>query len=389
MRNRATRLAAPWVALVLVVAACGGGDAEDTTTTTGGTTTTADATTSTPASAEGSLDDCPDPLVIQTDWFPEPEHGALYQLTGGEGGIDPESGVFQGPLREDPGLTIEIRAGGPYIGNQPQTTMMYSDDSIFLAYINTDSQIASFSDFPSIAVVAPLEKNPQILMFDPETYDFETFSDIGESGAVVNVFAGQFYTEYLVGSGQLTAEQIDPSYGGSEARFIAENGALVQQGFVTQEPWNYEYVFTDWGRPVDWLLIHDSGYEIYSQALAIRPDKLDAAASSCLTAFVPLVQQAAVDFMADPGPVNDAILQAVEDLDSFWQLDPAGVVNTVEVMDELDIVGNGPNDTVGDFDLDRVQALIDQVRDIPAFGVTDVEASDIVTNEFIDPSIGF
>ena len=384
MIDRTRRLAAPWVALVLALGACGGADSGETTTT-----TVSDATTTSVDAGAGSLDDCPNPLVIQTDWFPEPEHGALYQLTGGQGSIDPETGAFRGPLTDDPDLTIEIRAGGPYIGFQPQTTMMYSDDSIFLAYINTDSQIASFPDFPSIAVVAPLEKNPQLLMFDPETYDFETFSDIGESGAVVSVFAGVYYPDYLVGTGQLTADQIDPSYTGSQARFIAEDGALVQQGFVTQEPWNYENVFAEWGRPVDWLLIHDSGYEIYSQVLAIRADKLDETASSCLTAFVPLVQQAVVDFMADPGPVNDAILRAVEDLESFWELDPAGVENTVQVMDELDIVGNGPNDTVGDFDLDRVEALIDQLRVIPAFEVGDVEATDIVTNEFIDPSIGF
>ncbi len=372
--------------LVGVLAACS--TAETTTTTSEGPTGSSAVTSTTTAAVSGDLAMCPDPLVIQTDWFPEPEHGALYQLTGGEGSIDPATGRFSGPLAADPSLTVEIRAGGPYIGFQPTTALMYSDDSIFLGYVNTDEQIATFADQPTVAVVAPLEKNPQILMFDPSTYQFESFSDIGESGATVSVFAGQFYTEYLVGTGQLTADQIDPSYDGSPTRFIAEEGALVQQGFATQEPWNYENLFTDWGKPVDYLLIHDSGYEIYSQALGIRADKLDDAAEECLTAFVPLVQQAAVDFMADPGPVNEAILQAVADLASFWELSPEGVESTVAVMAELDIVANGPNDTLGDFDVDRVEALIDQVRDIPAFNVGDITAEDIVTNEFTDPTIG-
>lgn len=393
--------------LALIVAACGGGTAGTTatpgttagpgTTTAGpattaapGTTTASPATTAAPGTTAGpgGLAACPNPLVIQTDWFPEPEHGALYQLTGGEGSIDPTSGVFTGPLVADPSVSLEIRAGGPYIGFAPGTTLMYSDDSIFLAYVNTDEQIASFPDNPSMAVVAPLEKNPQILMFDPETYQFDNFSAIGESGAVVKVFGGQFYTEYMVGTGQLTAEQIDPTYDGSPATFIAENGAIVQQGFATQEPWNYENIFTDWGRPVDFLLIHDSGFEIYSQVLGIRPDKLDDAARDCLTAFVPLVQQAAVDFQNDPVAVNAAILQAVIDLNSFWVLDPEGVINSVEVMNELEIVANGPDSTIGNFDLDRIQALIDAVREIPAFNVTDITSEDIVTNEFIDPAIG-
>ena len=30
--------------------------------------------------SSGDLATCPDPLVIQTDWFPESEHGAMYEL---------------------------------------------------------------------------------------------------------------------------------------------------------------------------------------------------------------------------------------------------------------------------------------------------------------------
>ncbi len=363
----------------------------ETTAPTETTETTAEDTTTTEAAPEpaGDLSQCPNPIVMQTDWFPEPEHGALYNLTAGEGSVDPESGVFTGPLAADPSITVEIRAGGPYIGSQPTVSLLYSDDSIFLGYVNTDEQIATFADTPTIAVMAPLEKNPQILMWDPETYDFESFSDIGESGAIVNVFAGQFYTEYLVGTGQLAAEQIDPSYDGGPQRFIAENGALVQQGFATQEPYNYENSFEDWGKPVDFLLIHDSGYEIYQGALGIRPDKLDDAARACLTAFIPLVQQSAVDFQAEPSTTNAAILQAVTDLDSFWVLSEEGVANTVMMMDSLGIVANGTNGTLGDFDLDRIDTIIEQVAGIPAFGVPDgLSASDLVTNEFIDPSIG-
>ena len=382
--------------LMLLVAACGGDTGSDDTapeTTSAPETTAAPDTTAAPgttaAATGGDLSQCPNPIVMQTDWFPEPEHGALYNLTAGEGSIDPESGAFTGPLAADPSITVEIRAGGPYIGFQPTVSLMYSDDSIFLGYVNTDEQIATFEETPTVAVMAPLEKNPQILMWDPETYDFESFSDIGESGAVVNVFAGQFYTEYLVGTGQLNRDQIDPSYDGGPTRFINEDGALVQQGFATQEPYNYENVYEDWGRPVDFLLIHDSGYEIYQGALGIRPDKLDDAARSCLAALVPLVQQSAVDFQNDPTATNAAILQAVTDLDSFWVLSEESVANTVEMMDSLEIVANGSNDTIGDFDLDRIDAVIAQLTAIDTFEVPEgLTADDIVTNEFIDPSIG-
>lgn len=375
--NRSSRRIALAAAMALFVAACGGTGAGDTTTA-----------SNDGASATG-LSQCPDPIVIQTDWFPEPEHGALYNLTAGEGSIDPESGVFSGPLAADPSITVEIRAGGPYIGTQPTVSLLYTDDSIFLGYANTDEQIATHQDTPTLAVMAPLDKNPQILMWDPATYDFDTFSDIGESGAVVNVFPGQFSVDYLVGTGQLEADQIDPSYDGGPTRFINEDGALVQQGFATQEPYNYESTFEDWGKPVDFLLIHDSGYEIYQGALTIRPDRLDNAARECLEAFIPLVQQSAVDFQADPSVTNAVILRAVTDLDSFWVLSEDSVANTVEMMDSLGIVSNGPNDTLGDFDLDRIDAVVDQLAELDSFDVPEgLTASDIVTNEFIDPTIG-
>lgn len=373
--NQSSRRATLATVVVLLAAACGGADSA-TTAPTGGSSAT-------------GLSQCPDPIVIQTDWFPEPEHGALYNLTAGEGSIDPESGVFTGPLSTDPSITVEIRAGGPYIGTQPTVSLLYSDDSIFLGYVNSDEQVATYRDTPTLAVMAPLDKNPQGLMWDPATYDFETFADIGESGAVVNVFPGQFSIDYLVGTGQLDPDQIDPSYDGGPTRFINEDGTLVQQGFATQEPYNYENTFEDWGRPVDFMLFHDSGYEIYQGALAIRPDKLDGAARACLEAFIPLVQQSAVDFQDDPSAANAAILAAVTDLDSFWVLSEDSVANTVEMMDSLGIVSNGPNDTLGDFDLDRIDAVIDQLAELDSFDVPEgLAASDIVTNEFIDPTVG-
>ena len=211
------------------------------------------------------------------------------------------------------------------------------------------------------------------------------------TGAVINTFAGASYTEWLIGAGIVNADQIDPSYDGGPARFIAEGGDILQQGFASQEPFNYENIFTDWGAPVDFLLIHDSGFPIYQGAVAILDENLDDTARSCLSALVPLIQQSAVDFQNDPGATNAAILQAVIDLDSFWQLTDESVVNTVQVMTDLGLVGNGPDGTLGNFDLGRVEDIITAINEqVDSIEVPDgLRAEDLVTNEFIDPSIGF
>lgn len=377
--------------MAMVAAACGSGDETDVDET--GTDETVDSTDETSADPDevaGDLSSCPNPIVMQTDWFPEPEHGALYNLAAGEGTVDPESGWFTGPMAADPSIDVQIRAGGPFLGGQQTVAVMATDPDIFIGYVNTDEAIQNYDQFPTTAVVAPLEINPQIIMWDPDTYDISSWDDVKGTEANVLHFAGASYTEYLAGAGLVAEEKLDGSYGGGPASFIGAEGAIIQQGFATQEPYNYENVFTDWGKPVEYLLIHDAGYELYQGALAILDSKMDDAAKSCLAALVPLIQQSAVDFQQDPTATNAAILQAVIDLDTFWQLSAESVANTVVEMGRLNIVSNGPNQTLGDFDLDRVNDVIKVTADqVPSIQVPEgLTAEDLVTNAYIDPSIG-
>ena len=371
----------------MVAAACGSDDSTDAGSDDGDTAEES----SEEAMVEADLSACPNPMVFQTDWFPEPEHGALYNLTGGEGSIDAESGRFTGPLAADPSFEVEIRAGGPFIGFQPTVALMATDSDIFMGYVNTDEAIANYAEFPTTAVVAPLDINPQIIMWDPETYDIASWDDVKGTEAVVSHFGGAAYTEYLLGAGLVSEDQLDGTYDGSPTRFIGEGGAIIQQGFATQEPYNYENVFEEWGKPVESLLIHDSGYELYQGPLAILDANLDESTQACLAAFVPIFQQSIVDFQQDPTATNATILQAVIDLDSFWQLSEASVANTVVEMGALDIVGNGPDQTIGNFDMDRVNEVIKITEEqVPSIAVPDgLTAEDLVSNDYIDPDIGF
>ena len=76
---------------------------------------------------------CPDPLVIQTDWFPEAEHGALYEMIGDDYTIDTDKKTVTGSLvvsGQDYGVNLEIRAGGPAIASPSVAAEIYIDDSI-------------------------------------------------------------------------------------------------------------------------------------------------------------------------------------------------------------------------------------------------------------------
>ena len=48
---------------------------------------------------------CPDKIVIQTDWFPESEHGALYQLLGSDYKVDTGKKIVSGSLINSKGAS--------------------------------------------------------------------------------------------------------------------------------------------------------------------------------------------------------------------------------------------------------------------------------------------
>jgi hypothetical protein len=366
--------------LAVVLAACGGDDETiETTETTEG------------EAAVGLAEVCPDPIIVQTDWFPESEHGGTYQLVGDDYVVDVEAQTVSGSLvarGEDTGISIEVRTGGPAIGFQPVSTQMYTEPEIHFGFISTDEAAAFADDAPTVAVISPLEKNPQIIMWDPETYpDVETIADLGEAGVTINVFAGGTFPEVLVAQGIVSADQIDPSYDGGPARFISEGGAIAQQGFASAEPYNYEFVFEDWGKPVAFELIHDAGFQVYSQALAIRADDLDSM-RPCLEQLVPVMQQAAVDYAEDPARVNAMIIDAVDQYASFWVYDQGVAEYSIATQVELGLVGNGPDSTIGNMDPARVQAVIDAMTSAGMDVLEGLTAADISTNEFIDESIG-
>jgi hypothetical protein len=103
---------------------------------------------------------------------------------------------------------------------------------------------------------------------------------------------------------------------------------------------------------------------------------------------VPLVQQAAIDYLDDPERANTMIIDAVTQYDTFWTYDEGLAEYSVQTQKELGLVGNGPDDTLGNMEEDRIQGAIDQIRDAGLDVPEDLEASDIFTNEFIDESIG-
>lgn len=342
---------------------------------------------------------CPDPLIIQKDWLMQAEHAALVQLIGAAGRAS--EGRYEGPLGST-GIELVILEGGRGLGmgdgESPLATLYIGNSKAgvipHLAMVTTDDAIVFSGLFPSVAVVTPLERNPQVLIYDPATYP-EGFHSMDDLLAFAEAGQGKIYlTTTNSGFGRFLAAALPgdvfvEGYGGDLENFVANNGTWLNQGFVTSEVWDLENG-RNWERPVDYLFISELGYDVYPSPLAVATGRLEELAP-CLERFVPLVQQAQVDYLSDPTEVNDVIVAFNEAgyAASFWRTPRALVESFLEVALTTGVIGTGHNATLGDFDTARIEGIItifesfldDRAR-------TDLSADDLVTNRFIDPTVG-
>ncbi len=384
-RNCKLTLLVSVVVVALLLAACSSGSKS-----TGGS--------SAAPAATGSLNlkgVCPDPVIVQSNWLPEAEHGDVYQLLGPGYKIDAAHKRITGPLMaggKSTGVNIEIRAGGPAVGFQPTEAIMYQDPKITLGMAQSDELVQFSKTQPLIAVVAPLDLDPQIIMWDPASHpDWHTITDIGQTDTKVLYFSGTgTYMEYLIGSGILRRSQVDGSYDGSPSTFVASGGKIAVQAYATQEPYQYEHEVKAWNKPVAFQLVADTGYPNYANTLAVRADK-KAALAPCLQRLVPIIQQSEVDFMTNPANAIDIIVKVSQAYKTQIVYSRGNAQFGVEQMRRLGIVGNGKDNTLGNFDIARIQRLIGIVSPIFIAQKKTIKApltpADIVTNEFVNTSI--
>ena len=337
---------------------------------------------------------CPQTVVIQTDWFPEAEHGAVYQLMGAGAVADKNSGSVVGPLvfhGVDTGVQLNIRSGGPFLGNQTVVSQMYQNPEILLGLVTTDESIKNAADFPTIAVLAPQEKSPQIIMWDALKHPTaRTIADIAKEVDTITVFGGSTYVDYLIASGYVPREKVDFNYLGN--KLLATDGATTaHQGFATSEPFQYAHLDTG-AITTAYQMIYDTGWDPYPETFVVQPDKVVGNAK-CLHALVPMLQQAQLDYVVDHAAADRTIIDSNTTYASFWKYTQEDANFAVTEMLRLGIIANGTTRTFGDLEDARLAGFI--AKAVPIFqsqGVAvspTLKPSDIADNEFLDPNLTY
>lgn len=345
-------------------------------------------------------DVCPNPFIIQKDWLAQAEHGALYQMIGAGGEMG--NGRYVGPLGST-GIDLVILEGGGGIGlgdGETAYSALYMGNSKagvtpHLGYQELDGAFIFSKRFPVVGVMTPLDIAPQGLWWDKGTYpegfhsidDLKAFAESGKGMIYVSTIQRTFGL-YLVESG-VPREVFVEGYRGDGENFVTNNGTWLNQGFVTSEPYSFS-TGNNWNKPIDAVTVGELGYPNYTGMLSVASNRMDELAP-CLEKLVPIIQQAVVDYMTEPKEVLELIHRFNEEghATSWWKTPMGKMEFAWQTMKDRGIMGNGNNDTVGDFDMERVATMLEIVK--PTLDERADEAvspETVVTNRFIDPSIG-
>lgn len=370
--------------LVVALAAC----SSTTSETTIDTESDAIAETSTVGNPLDLADVCASPVVVQTDWYPQAEHGGVYELLGDDYTVDAQNGsttgslVFQGT---DTGVDLEIRAGGPFI-ESPVVTELFLDDAITFGFVGSDVALSRYGEAPTLAVFNALVINPQIILWNASKHPaVSTIAEIAKEVSAVSVFGDRPYMRYLVSQGVVASDKVDTNYKGS---LMLATDDIAHQGFATSEPFRYANLESG-AIDTAYQLVHDAGWTSYPQNLAINKLRLEAL-RPCLARLVPMMQQAQIDFVTSPDRTVATILDVVTQLDTTWSQSAELANYAVATMKQLGIVGNGDTPTFGDFESPRLDDFI--TRAVPilreqGLAIPELAARDIATNEFLNPDI--
>ena len=379
-RNKTIGSAIAFGISIALLGACGSSDSTATDTT----------AVVAPATGVSLADVCPATIVVQTDWFPESEHGGIYHLMGDDAVASKDTGAVTGSLvvnGEPTGVKLEIRAGGPFL-ESPVVTEMYQDNAITFGYVGTDVAITRYNDAPTLAVFNALNINPQVVLWDATKHpEAKTIAEAAKTVKSFFVYGEPSWMQYFIAQGLINKDQVDSNYKGN---LLLATDDAAHQGFVTSEPYKYANLETG-SITTGYQLIHEAGWNSYAQNFAIRKDRLEEL-RPCLEKVVPVIQQAQIDYIADPTRANALIISTVKTYDSWWSQSDGDVANGAASQKDLGIIGNGDTETFGDLEEARVNDFIAKATPIlreQGLEIADLTASDITNNEFLDASITY
>jgi NitT/TauT family transport system substrate-binding protein len=246
------------------------------------------------ANPETGANDTPlRPVILQTDWYAQAEHGGYYQAAAR--GFDREEGI-----------QLTIQPGGPgsfgvqrVATGSVQFSMGRSDDIL----------LAIQEGLPIVIVTALMQHDPQGLLMHASN-PINSFADL--DGKAIMTTPGATFIRFLENRYNIRINIVPLNYG--LAQFFADKN-FIQQCFITNEPF---YVRRNGFEPKV-LLIADSGFDPYRVIFTNQRFLRENPAT--VQAFVNAATRGWYDFLhGDPTPGMAMIRSHNEKMDDEFML---------------------------------------------------------------------
>jgi NitT/TauT family transport system substrate-binding protein len=273
-------------------------------------------------------------VKLQTDWYPQAEHGGFYdaQIRG---------------YYKDEGLDVTILPGGPYVNSDQQVSM----GAVQFAMGSSDHVLQVIDHgVPLVAIAATMQHDPQAVMVHQDS-PVHSFQDLDGHAVAIRLGLSTWF-DYLVKRYQLkNVREIPATY--SVANFLSDPG-YIQQIFVTSEPFFAHQA----GVPVRTMLISETGYDPYRVMVTSRAFLQEH--PETVAKFVRASVRGWRDYLAHPDDINGAI----------GKLNPAMSVPQMKfsyaaLRDQHFIAGDDPNGAdLGRFDPARWTSMYQQLLDL-------------------------
>jgi len=270
-------------------------------------------------------------VKLQTDWYPQSEHGGFYDA------------LVKGYYKDE-GLEVTIVPGGPYINVEQQVAA----NAVQFGMSTSDKTLEGISnDEPLIAIAATMQHDPQGIMVHADS-PVRTFADL--EGHTVAVKPGSTWFAYLEKRFQFTNLRTVPATF-SVSNFL-QDPSYIQQVFVTSEP----FFARKSGAQVRTLLTSGTGYDPYrvyltsTEFLKEHPETVGKFVRASLRGWR--------DYLNDPTAANETISK----------LNPAmsreQMAFTYQALKDGNFITGADPSQLGQFDPARWKTMYQQLLDL-------------------------
>lgn len=293
-------------------------------------------------------------VTVQLDWFPEPEHGGLFQAQA--------RGWFT-----EAGLEVTLIPGGPNaLVNQRVATAQ--------AQIGQGESVTTLLDsakgLPLVQVAAVFQNDPSVFLLHADS-PVKDFKDL--NGRRIMARPGWVFLDYLRQKQGIDFTVIPFNF--SVSNFIADP-EFIQQGFYIAEP----FFITQGGAPAPrYLYAWDAGYDSYGVLVANRTWARDHPAA--LRAFLAAYVRGWRDYLEnDPTPAHAAMKAANDkNTDTFLEF------SRRMIIEEKLVIGRDATDAtrVGRLDPVRYATQIRMLEDLRLTPAGTLKLDEVMSTRYL------